>query len=367
MPPPSSEASHSRLHVRHWAALLALSVLLVVVAEAIKLPAALMIGPMTAAIILATREAAIQIPHRVFIAAQGLIGFMIGRSIPITVLSDIGRDWPIFLLGVVLVIAAAAALGLLLARSQMFPGTTAIWGTSPGASTTMIIMSEAYGGDIRLVAVMQQLRIIGVAFIGTLVSKIWIGSTATSAVAVTWFPTLHVWPLLATIVLAAGTALVANMLRVAAGAILIPLVLAMLITETRVMTLELPPWLLAVSYAVIGWSIGLRFTRPILIHAFWALPKIIGSMLALMAVCGVIAAVLVVVAGVDPLTAYLATCPGGLDSVAIIAASSPVDMRFVMTMQTLRLVVALMVSPLIARWLSKRVQPLGPDSSNRST
>ncbi len=366
MPLPS-QSRHIASPVRQWTALFALSVLLVLIAEAIRLPAALMIGPMTAAIILATREAAIQVSHRVFIMAQGLIGFMIGRSIPVTVLSDIGRDWPIFLLGVVLVIAAAAALGLLLARSRMFPGTTAIWGTSPGASTTMIIMSEAYGGDIRLVAVMQQLRIIGVAFIGTLVSKIWIGSSAAPAVAVTWFPAFHVWPLLATTVLAAGTALAASLLRIPAGAILVPLALAMLITETRVMTLELPPWLLAASYAVIGWSIGLRFTRPILIHAFWALPKILSSMLALMTLCGVIAAVLVVIAGVDPLTAYLATCPGGLDSVAIIAASSPVDMRFVMTMQTLRLVVALMVSPLIARWLSRRAEPRGAHPPERST
>ena len=31
--------------------------------------------------------------------------------------------------------------------------------------------------------------------------------------------------------------------------------------------LQLPPWLLAVSYAVIGWSIGLNFTRTILRHA----------------------------------------------------------------------------------------------------
>ena len=43
------------------------------------------------------------------------------------------------------------------------------------------------------------------------------------------------------------------------------------------------------------------------------------------------------VAGVDPLTAYLATSPGGSDSIAIIAASTNVDVSFVMAMQTVRM------------------------------
>ena len=38
---------------------------------------------------------------------------------------------------------------------------------------------------------------------------------------------------------------------------------------------QLPQWLLALSYAMIGWSIGLNFTRPILLHAARALPQIL--------------------------------------------------------------------------------------------
>jgi hypothetical protein len=32
------------------------------------------------------------------------------------------------------------------------------------------------------------------------------------------------------------------------------------------MSIELPTWLLAASYALVGWNVGLRFT-PALIHA----------------------------------------------------------------------------------------------------
>jgi uncharacterized membrane protein AbrB (regulator of aidB expression) len=58
--------------------------------------------------------------------------------------------------------------------------------------------------------------------------------------------------------------------------------------------------------------------------------------------------------GADPLTAYLATSPGGLDTVAIIASSSNVDVSFIMAMQTTRLVVVLLLGPPLARYLADR-------------
>ena len=65
--------------------------------------------------------------------------------------------------------------------------------------------------------------------------------------------------------------------------------------------------------------------------------------------------VLVHAAGIDPLTAYLATSPGGMDSVAIIAASSNVDMSFVMALQAVRLVIVLLVGPPLARFIAQRM------------
>jgi uncharacterized membrane protein AbrB (regulator of aidB expression) len=51
----------------------------------------------------------------------------------------------------------------------------------------------------------------------------------------------------------------------------------------------------------------------------------------------------------DFMTAYLATSPGGLDTVAIIAAGTRADMSFIMAMQTLRLFTILLTGPMIAR------------------
>jgi membrane AbrB-like protein len=77
----------------------------------------------------------------------------------------------------------------------------------------------------------------------------------------------------------------------------------------------------------------------------------------LIALCAVLAGVLVVTAGVDPLTAYLATSPGGADAVAIIAASSNVDVPFVMAMQTARLGAIILLAPAINRYIAaSRIQ-----------
>ena len=58
---------------------------------------------------------------------------------------------------------------------------------------------------------------------------------------------------------------------------------------------------------------------------------------------------------IDLLTAVLATSPGGLDSVAIIAVGSKADVSFVLAVQTLRLFVVLLTGPLLAKWISRSV------------
>jgi membrane AbrB-like protein len=123
--------------------------------------------------------------------------------------------------------------------------------------------------------------------------------------------------------------------------------------------IELPPWLLAASYALIGWTIGLGFDRRILRHASRALPQIVFSIAALIAFCCAVAFVLVKTLSVDPLTAYLAASPGGMDSIAIIAASNKVNVSFVMALQTARFVVVMLVGPRLARLIAGWTQAGG--------
>jgi uncharacterized protein len=76
-----------------------------------------------------------------------------------------------------------------------------------------------------------------------------------------------------------------------------------------------------------------------------------------MAFCGILAGTLTALFHIDPLTAHLATSPGGVDAAAIIAASTKVDTPFVMALQTVRMIVLLLVGPYIARWMASTLEP----------
>jgi hypothetical protein len=170
-----------------------------------------------------------------------------------------------------------------------------------------------------------------------------------------WFPAFDVVGFVATLTLAFASSFIALRLKVPAGAFLGPLVAASLASNCGLMTIVLPPWLLALSYAVFGWSIGLRFTRDILVYAMRALPQLLLAVVVLIGLCAGFGVILTYAAGIDPLTAYLATSPGGADSVAIIAASSKVDMAFVMTMQMTRFLIVTATGPALARLLAGKV------------
>jgi uncharacterized protein len=70
---------------------------------------------------------------------------------------------------------------------------------------------------------------------------------------------------------------------------------------------------------------------------------------------------------VDPLTAYLATSPGGADSVAIIAASSNVDVGFVMAQQIARFMLVLVVGPTLSRFVANRIANNVADISSKTS
>jgi membrane AbrB-like protein len=343
-----------------WGALVALSIAFVAIFELMRLPAALLLGPMLAGILFATGGVAMHVPKLPTLVAQCLVGCMIARPIPMSIAAEVARDWPIFLVGVSSVLLAATLLGWLLAKLRILPGTTAIWGSMPGGASAMVIMSEAYGADMRLVAFMQYLRIVCVAVAATAISSIWVDVPTHSLAATDWFPPVRWLPFAETLLLIAASILISRRVKIPAGVILLPMIGGIVLQTTGILRIELPPWLMAAGFAVLGWSIGVRFSREIIAHALRALPQVFGAIIALIAVCFGFALILADIADVDLLTAYLATSPGGVDSVAIIALSSDVDVAFVMAMQMARLLVLLLAGPLLARMIVHWAH-LGPD------
>jgi len=340
---------------RRWAGLLVLSALVTLGLELLRLPAGLMLGPMLAGIVLALRGADLAVPRRPFLFAQAVVGTMIGTGIDPAIGADLLAHGPLFAALILGVIAISAGLGWLLARWRVLPGTVAVWGSSPGAAAAMTLMAGAHGADARLVAFMQYWRVVLVVLTVSLVGWAAGGTLPPPPSAAAWLAAPTPWLGLTALLIACGCAC-ARWKGLPAGALLVPLVLAAVLRDGFGLRPELPPWLLTASYALIGWRIGLGFTRATLGHVARALPRVTAAILLQIALCAGLGWLLGRATGIDPLTAYLATSPGGADSIAIIASALPVDLSFVMALQTLRLIVVILVSPRLARLVAGRFE-----------
>lgn len=193
------------------------------------LPAALLLGPMIAGICLSLRGAEIRVPRPFFIAAQMIIGCMIARSLTPSIFGVLLANWALVLLILFSTLAISALAGWLLVRYSALPGATGAWGSSPGGASAMVIMAQEYGADVRLVALMQYLRVLFVAGAAALVVRVALGGEAQEMTQqVAWFPPIS-WQLPLTLLVTAAAGWLGLRLRFPSGAMLFPMLIGALV------------------------------------------------------------------------------------------------------------------------------------------
>ncbi len=332
------------------AALLGLTALLVAALQLLRLPAAFLLGAMGAAMIVVGRGATLRLPEPAFALAQAVVGCLVARNFTPALFHTVFARAGLFAGATLSVLLVATAMGLALARTRLLPGSTALWGMFPGGATVMVVLSGSFGGDMRLVAVMQYLRVVVAAAAASIVARA-AGLSGGAAQSQPWLaPVASLsFAALVAIILFSGLVVPRLPVRMPAGSLLVPMVVATVLQDVGLLRVELPRLLLVASYVVVGWAVGLRFTREALASARRSLPQIVAAIVALVAACAGIGWALARIAHIDLLTAYLATSPGGADSIAIIAAGTPIDVAFVMATQLARVVSVLVLGPQLAK------------------
>lgn len=340
-----------------WVLLLVVSLPACLFLKSHGFPAAYLVGAMLCAIALCLCGIHLKLPRTLFISAQSLIGCSVANTITATIIATICNDWFVMSLIVGSTILAGGLLGWMLVRWRVLPGTTAAWGSSPGGAGAMVAMAEAYGADARLVALMQYLRVLAVVLTASTVSHylmenvppatILAASSDKILLADSWQPAA------VSLAVAVIGGFLGHWLRIPAGALLVPLVLGSALHYSEWIRMDQPFWFQAFASIIIGWFIGLGFNRDILVSAFRMLPRLLLSTVLLILLCGLSAWAMVVILGTQPLTAYLATSPGGLDSIVLIAMGSEADIPFVIAVQTLRLFTVILTGPAIARLICR--------------
>ena len=334
------------------------------VAQGAGLPAPWLVGPMLAALVFALWRPEVRpdLPGWARRAALGVIGGVLAGAFRPSVLPLIAREWPAVGLAVGGTLVLSLAAAALLARLARLDPRTAVLGTLPGAASGMLAMSEPLGADPRLVALMQYARVVLVVVTAAAVARFYVPSGAASLP-----QDLDAEPGAAEVLVHGAswaayglTALVAALgawagtrLGLPGGALLGPLVLGVALEELGVLRLAWPPGVAPLAYALIGAYAGLLFDRASVRRAGRLLPLMLASTLLLMAACAGLGRALAALTGADPLTAYLATAPGGIEAVAVVAVGSGADASLVVAVQMLRLFAVVLAGALLGRlWAS---------------
>jgi uncharacterized protein len=300
------------------------------------------------------RPGRLALPDAAFTAAQALVGVTLGAYLQSSSLSAVAGEWlPVALVGAA-TLAISLGAGLVLSRLTELDGPTATLGMVAGGASGIVGISHELGGDDRLVAFMQYLRVLVVVVLTPLLAALAFPGHHTGSA-----PQGHVPPFgdargwLLTLACVTLGVLAARAFQMTAGTLLGPMLLAGGLTLAGV-RFAVPPAVQQVAFAAIGLQVGLKFTVATVKQVGRLVGPVLLGVLGVLAACAGLAAVLTLTTNVSLLDAYLATTPGGIYAVLAIAFGANANTTFIVATQGLRLVVMVALAPLAVRRMFRR-------------
>ncbi|MDR2198171.1 MAG: AbrB family transcriptional regulator [Deltaproteobacteria bacterium] len=340
-----------------WLGLVILGVLLIFLFEEIDMPAARFLGPLCASLAFSVLGSRLKAPDDLFTFAKGVLGARIAHGLDQGFFTALSGSWHFLLGGTLWALLVTSALGMILARLKIMPGTTAIWGLSPGGASVMTLLAAENGADMRVVAVTQYSRVILVSLSLVAVSRFFAGVPAGGGSG-GFFSPFSPYDLGITILSALVALYLAAKSGFPGGAIVFSMILVALVKNAAGTDVTIPPFILYPCYFVIGARIGSNFSLADLKRVFRVYHYILLAVALTILFCAFFGWIMYRFGGFDPLTVYLATSPGGLDVVTIIASGTNADLSFIAAMQTARLIAVLLLGPFIAKMCVKIVERL---------
>jgi uncharacterized protein len=358
----TSKSSQTVSLVIGWVALGVGSLLAGLIAQRTGLPAGWLVGPMLVALVAALIwEGHPAVPRWGRTVSLAVVGGVLASAFDPAVLPLIAGHWLPVTLVVLATLFLSLGAGLLLSVLPSLDRKTAAIGTLPGAASGMLAMSDPLGADARLVALMQYTRVVVVVVSATLVGRLGLVpgtsspeassqglQTASGGADILIQNPLMTYALTALIAIVGAWA--GTRFKLPAGALLGPLILGVAIEEFGVVHLSWPQGVPQAAYLMLGLWVGLLFDGASVKRAGRLLPVMLASAVGLVLACAVLGWVLAAVTGIDGITAYLATTPGGIDSVAIVALGSGANAALVLAVQMLRLLVVVLAGSFLG-WL----------------
>ena len=218
----------------------------------------------------------------------------------------------------------------------------------------MIALSIGTKADTKIVALMQYMRLVAVVLTASVVARFLVHHAPGTP---SPFPgqsagALHTWhdyvlmPLVAIVGVLAG-----RLVRLPTANLLGPMFLGLVISAFHLFRPVWPMWIPPLTYVIIGFYVGLLFDRQSLRQAGRLLPLLLANIAVLIASCALAGLAFSKIIGASPLSGYLASSPGGGDTISIIAFGCGADVSLIFTVQIFRAVVIMFTGPFLARVL----------------
>ncbi|MEL6549528.1 MAG: AbrB family transcriptional regulator [Pseudomonadota bacterium] len=302
----------------------------------------------------ASGRATLVFPTSLRFAFVGGIGALIGAGFTPELVRILPALW-VSLLGVGLFVVVAHLAGYLVYRKLGgYDRVTSLYGSMPGGLIEGVALGEKAGGDVMLLTVHHFARIVIVVFTVPLLFAVFsgelVGSAAGLALSSGGGGLMDVLGLVA--VTLAGLSL-SRLVRLPAGHLTGPLLVAAALHGAGLMALESPAWLVALAQLVVGTSLATQFAG--------ATPRVLGrafglTMVAVGAMFAAAALIASAVARNTPLgfdEAFISFAPGGVAEMGLIALSLDISPVIITAHHLIRIVLTIM----FVRWAQTHLTP----------
>lgn len=321
-------------------------------------PSPPLFGALIGGVVLALRvPVAPSVPEGLRFLGMAVVGTAAGSAVDAEVLGTV-IDSPIAVLGGVLATLAVSMLvGQLLRFDRDVDARTAAFASIAGGASGVAIAAREYGADDGVVMSVQYLRVVFVLATVPAVAPL-LGGVGGGSARLPEAVHDPVSQLLYTAAAIGGGLLLARLVPIPAAPVLATLVVSSGLAMSGCFVDARPPaWVLAIGFVIIGANVGLGFSRERVRRLVRLFPlALLQTALGIIA-CAGIGILFARATGVSHLDGYLATTPGGLPAVVAVAVDSGDAIGLILTMQFVRVFMALACAPLIGLLLRRPLRP----------
>lgn len=318
----------------------------------IGLPLPWFLGPMIANAAAAIAGVHLKGPDFLRPIALPILGVMLGSAFYPEIIGRIGT-WAIsFALLPAYVIFTSVVCYSYFRKVAGKDHVTSYFASMPGGLTDMVLLGEAYGGDVRQIALAHSVRILVVVTAVALFFGFLFDVSGQSGAR----PTTHMTDLgfveaIVLVLCAVVGPAFARRLRIPAHLMLGPLILSAVAHLTSVSELGPPTVLSLAAQFVLGAGVGARFSGITLSEAAGSMMHgVVAAVLGLL--CSALAAFAVVtIAGVDFFEGFLGYAPGGMMEMSMLALAINQSVAFVSLCHTLRFAIVMFAAPVVFQFL----------------